>query len=408
MDLNYLVNKLANLRIKHFVQIFYWGFDLFLFLILAPIYIFIFITAFINGIAIKRGKQIVIAGLEHVIDKTVKRGKYFEEKGFKVIYYSFELTGKRSPVVEDNKIQKANVFLSLDILHFWILCLKQKPVYIELYFEKLGLRQYFYSLMHVANTTIVSIHRGIARDYFKTSVIRNIIRDFAYNNSDLILYRDIKMKEIFSHKSKFKNKIFYDHNRVKVNPLNQSVNKSGYNILFLNGIRDHRRIDLVIESASIIKNHFPDVRYTIVGCRNEEEFSIVNELIKKNKVKEIVNVEYWTNTPRLYYENASIFIFPSDYVFCNYSLLESMERGVPAIVADVEDAEKIIKHGVNGYLSRQTAVDLAKYIVMLLSNEDHRLKMGLAARQTIIEKFDDKERMTPIYNLLLNRYKYIN
>jgi len=259
--------------------------------------------------------------------------------------------------------------------------------------------------MHMVNITIVSIHRGIAENYYKNTVIRRIIRDLAYRNSDLVLYRDIKMKKIFAKKNKIKNKAIYDYNKVKISPLTQNKKKEGKTVLFLNAIRAHRRLDLVIASVPMVKNIFSDVVYYVVGCRNENEYNYVYTLADKYNVKENVVIHYWTNNPRQYYENAAIFLFPSDYVFCNYSLLESMERGVPAIVADVEDADRIIEHGVNGFLAKQNAEDLAAYIIKLLSDEELRGKMGKAARQTIIDKFNDDQRMETIYNLLLERYK---
>ncbi len=381
--------------------------DIILIIIFIPIYAVLILFLATVGRNIKKQKFAIFCGLEHVIKKTITRGEYFKTLGFDVLYLSFEKTLLSKTTRPSKEVLKVKWLLAIDALCFALILRKKNPVYVELYFEGLGFHQLVYSMLSSLNdTTIISIHRGIAEKHLEKSNIRKYLRLLSYQLSNSIFYRDPKMINHFRKMRIDDGKLFYDYNRIPISS-EPNFNKKEKKILFLNGIQPFRRIDLLIESMPIILTRLPDAHLTIVGCRNEKEFNYVNDLVSRFKVLDSVQVEYFTNKPRYFYDMASVFVLPADIVFCNFSLIECMERGVPAIVANVEDAENIIEHGVNGYLAKQTAADLAKYIIKLLLDEGLRLKMGKAARQTIIEKFNDQERMTPIYNLLLEKHKNV-
>jgi glycosyltransferase involved in cell wall biosynthesis len=398
------IRKLARLRIKHLKTGLLMLADTILFILLLPFYLLFIPLLWVHGMTVKKRKTVIFAGLEHVINKTVIRSEFFENKGFRVKYYSFEKTGNRSQRVNKEQIIKAARLVSLDILQFFGVLIGNKPIYLELYFEGLGLNQLFYSLFCSVNKTFVaSVHRGIGKLYHSQKPLRNHIRQRAYNLSSIILYRDPTMKNHIFGKSSNPSSYLYDFNKAKIfnEPVYFRKNKS---ILFLNGIQGFRRIHLLIEAMSIVIKKEPKTALTIVGCRNEKEFDYVKNLAIKYNIRESVAVNNWTESPFLYYEKASVFVLPADVIFCNFSLIECMERGVPAIVADVEDADKIVKHGVNGFLAKQTAEDIAKYILILIGNEDLRIQMGKEARKTIVKDFNDKDRMKPIYSLLTKQY----
>ncbi len=194
-------------------------------------------------------------------------------------------------------------------------------------------------------------------------------------------------------------KLYFDPNKIVVRN-NVKFNRPEKIVLFLNGIKKWRRINLLIEAIPKVTKEIPNSKFLIVGARNKAEREKVNLLVKRFKVKNYVELYDWTNEPNAFYERASIFVLPEDLIFCNLNLLEAMERRVPSIVANVKDADKIIQHNENGFLCKQDANDISSYIITLLKNEDTRIRMGKAARQTIIEKFNDEDRMQPILNII--------
>ena len=60
--------------------------------------------------------------------------------------------------------------------------------------------------------------------------------------------------------------------------------------------------------------------------------------------------------------------------------LEYMARGMPVVASDVEPYRRFIKHGENGFLCKYDH-EWLKYLCLLASDEDLRLKMGAAAKE---------------------------
>jgi len=380
--------------------------DLVVFIAFLPALLIMAIILAFKKSFLKQNKIALFVGLEHVIDKTVNRAKILEKNGIKSIYFSFEKTGNRSNDVSDNDVYKSYIIpLTYDIFKFIYLLIRYNPVYVEMYFEGTGINQLLYAIItKIAGILTISIFRGGELYYFKPGKfsktdIRTYLCAYTSRISDFTYYREIYMEEYFDLLKVPKNKLVFDFNRVPV--MHDEINyKKEPEILFLNGIKKWRRVELLVEAISIVQKENSNFNLTIVGCRNEAEFKIVSDEISKYQITVPVSIEYWTNTPHEYYNRATIFVLPADLIYCNFSLLEAMERGLPAIVSNVADADKIITNGVNGFLVDQEANAIAEKIMEFLNNDDLRIKMGINARNTIIEKYNDKDRMTPIIDLI--------
>jgi glycosyltransferase involved in cell wall biosynthesis len=60
--------------------------------------------------------------------------------------------------------------------------------------------------------------------------------------------------------------------------------------------------------------------------------------------------------------------------------LEYFSRGTPVVASDVEPYRRFIDHGVNGFLAKADH-EWLKYLSLLASDEELRLKMGAAAKE---------------------------
>lgn len=101
-----------------------------------------------------------------------------------------------------------------------------------------------------------------------------------------------------------------------------------------------------------------------------------------------------TDEPRLYYRAIDFDIGICPLLSTQFSrsksaikALEYMSRGIPVVASDVEPYRRFIDHGVNGFLAK-TDHEWLKYLSLLASDEDLRLKMGEAAK--------DKARLNTI------------
>ena len=371
-------------------------------LISVPLFIIIFLFLLII-IKFSRKSKVdcaLFVGLEHVINKTLVRAEQLKEN-YKVLFYSFETS--KSPD-SSYLIFKSKKFIVVDLIHFSRILLKNNPKYCEIYFEGNCFRQFIQTLLlRVNNTLSVAILRGELY-YYKTSM--NSIKKYflikTLNIVDWIYYRETYMLDILEKVIKNESKIIFDSNKVKVN-MDCDISRSTKEILFLNGFKNWRRLDIILDSVPKIINEVKDAHFILIGARSKSELEKYKCKIPKN-YEDNVTIMEWTTNSIMHYESASVFVLPADLVYLNFSLLEAMERGVPAVVANVPDVEKIINHNVDGIITNQDSHSFAMEIIKILKDEETRLKLASNARKKIINNFNDENRMNSIIEKIRNRY----
>jgi glycosyltransferase involved in cell wall biosynthesis len=194
-------------------------------------------------------------------------------------------------------------------------------------------------------------------------------------------------------------KVVFDPNKVRVNDFETPITRN-FDTVFLNSFKKWRNIDILIDSLKIVVSKLPNSRHRIIGAKDELEVEKYLNRIHEHGIEKNVSVEKWTDNSKSVFEDTKIFVLPADIVFLNFSLLEAMERDCTPIVWDVEGSDLIIQHGVNGLISTKTETDLADNIINLIENDDFRLKLGMNARQTIVQNFNDADRLKPIFKLI--------
>ncbi|MDT7833454.1 glycosyltransferase family 4 protein [Flavobacteriaceae bacterium S356] len=383
-------------------RVFKWGMLIFNILLL-PFFATIFL-AILLCIRLKKGSNkntALFVGLEHVIRKTVVRADQLKNE-YSIFFYSFELNKSPNSGYPIIKSKRNIVF---DLLQFGFLILKENPKYCEIYFEGRGFRQWYQSvLLKFNNTMTIAVLRGEL--YYYHSNMSNMKKYFLekiLNMVEWIYYRETYMLEILNNIIKDKSKIVFDSNKVKVF-LDCNLERDEKKVLFLNGFKDWRRLDIVIDAIPKVVAEVKDVNFVLIGARSQKELDKYKSKIKKGYEKYVTLLE-WTKDSKEHYEQASVFVLPADLVYLNFSLLEAMERGVPAIVSDVEDVEKIIAHGKDGIIAKQNSNAFAKEIIGLLTDEKLRFELARNAREKIVSDFNDKNRMDSIKSRIGRKYE---
>jgi glycosyltransferase involved in cell wall biosynthesis len=100
-------------------------------------------------------------------------------------------------------------------------------------------------------------------------------------------------------------------------------------------------------------------------------------------------------------QGCSVFALPSSYEGLGCVYLEAMATGTPAIGCTGQGIAEIISSGKNGWLIKPHDTEaLADSLDQLLSDSALRNRIGLAGRQTVIEKFTmphQARRLAEIY-----------
>ncbi|MFN6946603.1 MAG: glycosyltransferase family 4 protein [Cytophagaceae bacterium] len=352
-------------------------------------------------------KKIFFIGLEHVINKTAERGIGYLEKGYQPIMFSFEWTGMKHSLPFKTEIFKYNSSITIDNIKFAQALINLKPCCIEVYFEGDAYRQYFgVKLSKLFRTKVISIERGVWHGFKEHRVSYLTAKRYVsiLKSSDKVFYRELGLFEIYDKYGLPRSKFYFDYNRVKVWK-EPDFSKKNRNVLFLNGFKSFRRLDLLIKAIPLVKTKFPDVEFSIIGARSPEDIDYVKRELDALNIKGDVEIGFWDPDPRRFYDRASVFVLPATLVFCNFSLIEAMERGIHPVVTNVEDADKIIDHNIDGILCDMDENSIAHSIIEMLNDEDKRVEMGRNARKKIIEKFNSEKRLSPIIDLIEDRDK---
>ncbi|MGA7927160.1 MAG: glycosyltransferase [Candidatus Sulfotelmatobacter sp.] len=99
--------------------------------------------------------------------------------------------------------------------------------------------------------------------------------------------------------------------------------------------------------------------------------------------------------------NCTIFALPSRYEGLGCVYLEAMASGKPVIACRGQGIDEIIHHGSNGWLISVDGIEeLVQALEVLLANAELRARIGLEARQTILDKLTlahQAENLVKIY-----------
>lgn len=144
-----------------------------------------------------------------------------------------------------------------------------------------------------------------------------------------------------------------------------------------------------------IAKRFPNVQFVFLGAdrRNPTGGSVQRDLetsLEQMQVRQ--KVKFVGHAPpevfRSYYRRASVFVMPSLFENCPYTLLEAMACGLPAVVSRSGGMTEMIQDGTTGILFEPSNADeLSESTIHLLESMSYRTAMGVAARESIVAKY---------------------
>jgi len=136
----------------------------------------------------------------------------------------------------------------------------------------------------------------------------------------------------------------------------RQTNKENLNILFVGRLSRVRRVELLLRAAKRLTIPY---QITIVG--GEEKTSSLQESGYFGELKKLCadlgiddKVAFTGAKPpaelRLYYENADVFVYPSQYENFGQPILEAAATGLPIIATPVGVARDLVQEGETGFI----------------------------------------------------------
>ena len=167
-----------------------------------------------------------------------------------------------------------------------------------------------------------------------------------------------------------------------INTNRQPTAKPSYRILHVGRLSYQKNQLFLLTAFSRIASSFPEWVLTLVGegeSRSSLE-SLINNLNLTNQVEligSVKDVDYW-------YENSSIFAFPSLWEGFPNALTEAMSHSLPVVgFSSTDGVNELIIDKYNGLLSSNSAADFSRCIQELILSPHKRVLMGGNARESV-------------------------
>lgn len=191
-------------------------------------------------------------------------------------------------------------------------------------------------------------------------------------------------------------------------------------VTFVNrSLEPYRGCHTMIRSIPYLQKIVPDCRLVIVGntsgvsygseCQSGEWKDVFLSEIEgrydPSRVHFIGNVRYEEFIPILQLSKAHVYL---TYPFVlSWSLLEAMSCGCSVVGSDTPPVREVIEHGKNGLLTDFfNPEQLANSVAELLNNRSLAKKIGEAARETVLQRFQLQScvtRQLALINLVAKR-----
>lgn len=223
---------------------------------------------------------------------------------------------------------------------------------------------------------------------------KEILKKLGFKKNILVISNGVDLQKFKKRKNKRDNKTLNEIKNALF--LKHGIDKNKLKILSVSRLDKEKRIDLIINALSLIKNKTKsDFQFIVVGKGSEEKN--LKELSHK---KDISNMIIFTGTVGEtdlldLYGASDIFMSASEVELQGISIMEAMASGLPIVAASSMAIPELVKDGFNGYLFEPgNTEDASDKILKLINDKKAREEMGLKSefliKQHNFEKTLDK------------------
>jgi glycosyltransferase involved in cell wall biosynthesis len=158
-------------------------------------------------------------------------------------------------------------------------------------------------------------------------------------------------------------------------------------MVFIGRLIYYKHLEVVIEALKILRDKC-NVRLVVLGdgpMRRDWE-----NLVKHYGLGDIVEFKgYVSHKEKLYYlSRCRALVLPSTFEGFGIVILEAWALRKPVIVTDVEPLNKIVEHGVDGYIVKNNPEIWAEHIYLLMSDEKLSRQIGNNGYRKLVMKYN--------------------
>ncbi len=200
-----------------------------------------------------------------------------------------------------------------------------------------------------------------------------ILHPIATRFASSIIIKNLSLLKAINHD--LHSKTSYIPNGVDTKQFSPGKVKKDIDVLFVGRLEPQKNILMLVKAMKKIKSK----KLTMIGN---------GSLFEKAASQAFIHKSIPNHKLPSYYRRAKIFVLPSVKEGSPKVLLEAMACGLACIASDISEHREIIVHNKNGVLVQPSANSLATQITKLIRHPSIMQKLGVSARQTIINRFD--------------------
>lgn len=170
--------------------------------------------------------------------------------------------------------------------------------------------------------------------------------------------------------------------------------KENRRILAVGRLLKEKRFDRLINAFALISLKYPEWYIDIYG--DGPERAVLEKQVKCQNLENRINFKGNTSNVFKEYQKSQFFVLSSDSEGFGLVLIEAMACGIPVVSTNCPyGPSEIIEDGTDGLLCKLNVEDLSAKMEWMMTHEEERSAMGVAARQAAARY--RKEAVMPLW-----------
>ncbi|MDI1354695.1 MAG: glycosyltransferase family 4 protein [bacterium] len=227
---------------------------------------------------------------------------------------------------------------------------------------------------------ILHLHTQGFRNAYQTSGLKSAFYKTVFRGAEVIVPAASMSEDISGI---YSGRIHILPNGIpQVNFVNQyAMRPQTFRILYLSHLIRGKGILIALEAARILKEEGLLFKFHIAGAEGDISYSQLERVIVEYGLQNEIEVRgaKYGKEKQEEFEQADVFILPSNYDTFGLVLLEAMQYGVPCISSNTGAIPELLGNGRGLVLPDLSPGELAKAINFLANHPEERLRMSRAA-----------------------------
>lgn len=221
----------------------------------------------------------------------------------------------------------------------------------------------------------------------KTIIFKNIERFFGFFPSKtLACSKSEYERAIFELKIK-RSKVFIWENSIEdVSHLNLEKSEiiKGEYICSIGRPSYQKNTELLVKSILRIKKVKPEIHLVILGVGfYSPSLKKIESFILKNNLSKNITLIPWLDRKKSLsiLKNSLLYVSTSRYEGLSYAAIEALSLGKPCVLTNVDGNKDLIKNNYNGFLVKESSLDVSEKILKIINSEKLLLNMSKNAKK---------------------------